>query len=431
MLLSRSASVLCTIAVLARTSFASPIAPTSPAPDLSNLDSMPPTLPLGNDTVEHLAERKFRLEPLTFADLGAFSDNLKITAWAWGKNNADVVQSVPDSAWTSGVAGSTNGPSLRILYPKGSYSPTHSPIGGVGLYNNPMDVTGATNLSFAYSIFFPKGFDFVKGGKLPGLYGGAKACSGGSEAENCFSTRMMWRTGGAGELYLYAPRAKQVDALCTLPPLSFCNSVYGMTIGRGSWYFKTGEWTQLRQDIWLNTPGKADGGFNIWVNGDLVLHSDSVYYRNSAAGKLANGTADNPIPLFDYEDLPDTVEIPNGGFITDPTSTLNSTGTPEETGSEGTASDDWEVRKYRRNLGPRASVSSLTKLVAKSVKKLRRVTAYEDEEKADLERRASSGVPIGFLGMKFDTFFGGSTVSYAPKQNMYTYINTIGLRIRS
>lgn len=66
------------------------------------------------------------------------------------------------------------------------------------------------------------------------------------------------------QLYLYAPREKQVEALCTLGPLSYCNSVYGMSIGRGSWTFKTGEWNDLKQDIWLNTPGKADGGFNIW-----------------------------------------------------------------------------------------------------------------------------------------------------------------------
>ena len=74
----------------------------------------------------------------------------------------------------------------------------------------------------------------------------------------------MFRKDGAGELYLYAPREKQVDALCELGPLSYCNSVYGMSIGRGSWTFKTGQWTDVRQDVWLNTPGKADGGFNIW-----------------------------------------------------------------------------------------------------------------------------------------------------------------------
>lgn len=52
----------------------------------------------------------------------------------------------------------------------------------------------------AYSVFFPVGFNFVKAGKLPGLYGGKRGCSGGSAAENCFSARLMWRTGGKGEV---------------------------------------------------------------------------------------------------------------------------------------------------------------------------------------------------------------------------------------
>ena len=42
-----------------------------------------------------------------------------------------------------------------------------------------------------------------RGGKLPGLRGGpdARGCSGGSasDGERCFSTRLMWRTNGAGE----------------------------------------------------------------------------------------------------------------------------------------------------------------------------------------------------------------------------------------
>lgn len=82
----------------------------------------------------------------------------------------------------------------------------------------------------------------------------------------------MFRSGGMGELYLYAPRDKQVEALCTLGPLSYCNSVYGMSIGRGSWTFRRGEWSNIRQDIWLNTPGKADGGFNIWCVSTLDPH---------------------------------------------------------------------------------------------------------------------------------------------------------------
>ena len=69
-------------------------------------------------------------------------------------------------------------------------------------YASPLPVSGARNVSLSYNVFFPVDFDWVLAGKLPGLYGGHTACSGGDEALDCFSTRLMWREGGVGELYL-------------------------------------------------------------------------------------------------------------------------------------------------------------------------------------------------------------------------------------
>ena len=61
---------------------------------------------------------------------------------------------------------------------------------------------------------------FNRGGKLPGLRGGpdARGCSGGSasDGERCFSTRLMWRTGGAGEGKLIELSGNvEADAQCT------------------------------------------------------------------------------------------------------------------------------------------------------------------------------------------------------------------------
>lgn len=54
-----------------------------------------------------------------------------------------------------------------------------------------------------YEVAFDAGYDWVKGGKLPGLRGGLNStgCSGGNAAngQDCFSTRVMWRQNGAGE----------------------------------------------------------------------------------------------------------------------------------------------------------------------------------------------------------------------------------------
>lgn len=97
-----------------------------------------------------------------------------------------------------------------------------------------------------------------------------------------------------GELYLYAPKGKQGPSVCKTRPVSYCNVEYGYSIGRGAWNFTPGAWTDLRQDVWLNTNGTANGGFNVWVNGKLVIHSDDVYYRNE----------DKPAPTSDGAVLP-------------------------------------------------------------------------------------------------------------------------------
>ncbi|GAA5932615.1 uncharacterized protein JCM15063_002155 [Sporobolomyces koalae] len=337
--------------------------------------------------------------------------------YSWGADNIAVLQGVPAHEWTNGKQGDQLS-ALQVAYPANSRNPGNKPIGGVGFYSSKIDVTAATNVSLSYSIFFPKGFDFVKGGKLPGLFGGAKACSGGAAAENCFSTRLMFRKNGMGELYLYAPREKQTEALCTLGPLSYCNSVYGMSIGRGSWTFKTGEWTDLRQDIWLNTPGVADGGFNIWVNGKLVLHSDSVYYRNTQPIKLGNGTAAGNIPdLIDYDSLPDDLIIPNGGFNKNPLETVSN--------ATATTSD-----AYALPTDPVVPV------------KRRSVVTLEDPQdkifggkggrkfvsKVPMDKRGVT-LPAGFMGAMAQTFFGGSSNDFNTPILQHTYFRRFELAI--
>ncbi|KAH9821837.1 family 14 polysaccharide lyase [Melampsora americana] len=218
-------------------------------------------------------------------------DNFNITQWAWGKKNLQLMRSIPQSdlemnnlSMNNSNLNSNNDTVMQVLYPKGSANPDRRnntrPIGGIGFYASPLDLSTSTNVSLYYSVFFPSNFDFNKGGKLPGLYGGSTGCSGGLESDECFSTRLMFRTNGTGELYLYAPKSRQVPSLCQTPPLSDCNAEYGYSIGRGAWNFTRGGWTNVRQDIWLNNGEENDGGFNIWIDGQLALHSDQVYYRH-------------------------------------------------------------------------------------------------------------------------------------------------------
>ena len=117
-----------------------------------------------------------------------------------------------------------------------------------------------------YWVWFAPDFDFVKGGKLPGLYGGEHT-SGGDipDGTNGFSTRYMWRADGKGEVYAYLPSS--VD--------------HGSSLGRGTWTFPRGRWACLEQRVHLNEPGRADGVIDVWFEGTQVLHADSLTFRTT------------------------------------------------------------------------------------------------------------------------------------------------------
>jgi hypothetical protein len=159
---------------------------------------------------------------------------------------------------------------LRAKYYKGGASPSASRRVGVkegggqflgSLENGPVD-----HLFLRYYVRFPNDFDFVKGGKLPGLYGGTEI-SGGRipDGTNGFSTRFMWRTGGQGEVYAYMPSSPK----------------FGTSLGRGSWTFARGRWQCIEQELLLNTPGQLNGVVRAWLDGEPVYSNERLLIRTS------------------------------------------------------------------------------------------------------------------------------------------------------
>ncbi|KAF8955574.1 hypothetical protein BDZ97DRAFT_280680 [Flammula alnicola] len=189
--------------------------------------------------------------------------------------------------------------SMKAHYAKGSYNFGHDPQGGFSFYApgpSSVDLTTAKEATFGYSVFFPKGFAFNLGGKLPGLYGGNSAaeaigCSGGSRSSACFSARLMWRTNGAGEFYTYLPPFTEAqfavnNRVCNVAPLSDCNPTYGASVGRGSFEFATGAWTTISERVRLNDAGQANGELELFVNGKSVINVSGLILRDSAAGRI-------------------------------------------------------------------------------------------------------------------------------------------------
>ncbi|KAG2073471.1 hypothetical protein BDR04DRAFT_1229992 [Suillus decipiens] len=340
--------------------------------------------------------------PLDMKDLSAFN----VTHFPSGKQNIAIIDSVSALAIVPGGSvyaqniiesqSTTDTPNvsdftaaLQLVYPAYSVNPSSKSPGGAEFYASPLNLSNAKSVTMEYSVYFPADFDWVKGGKLPGLYGGHTGCSGGAAAEDCFSTRLMWRQGGAGELYLYAPKSKQTKALCS-DPQSVCDSEYGLSIGRGSFHYSTGNWTTLRQDVVLNTPGKQDGIFALFVNGMQAIKRTDIFYREAPRqkepkSKTTSKSSTSPTP-----------QQTQGGLL----GILAVTTTAQE----AVASQASAIHTARE---------APTILIAD---RLNTITSDSSDEPA-----------VGFIGLFFSTFFGGHGNGWATPKQQYTWFKDFAI----
>ncbi|KAF9429652.1 hypothetical protein BGZ76_001151 [Entomortierella beljakovae] len=193
------------------------------------------------------------------------------------------------SSSSSGISSNTSSTSDQVLqlnYPKGSYVPSvGTTTGGTHFYAKPFgDKNSFSKMMLSYDVGFPNGFNWVMGGKLPGVYGGTPydGCSGGvqSTGTNCLTMRVMWRQNGIGEVYAYVP-ADPKSSFCKNSEV-LCNDQYGKSIGRGQIYFQPGVWTRLDMVMELNSPaGNSNGTLQVYLNGNLAINLNNIPYRST------------------------------------------------------------------------------------------------------------------------------------------------------
>ena len=120
-------------------------------------------------------------------------------------------------------------------------------------------------LFLSYRVRFEHGFDFVRGGKLPGLFGG-RGNAGGQvpDGRDGWSGRMMWREGGEATQYLYHPDQPEM-------------------YGEFFWWdrrFEPGVWHTVEHHFTMNTPGVHDGMLQTWFDGEDALRVEGLRFRD-------------------------------------------------------------------------------------------------------------------------------------------------------
>lgn len=190
-----------------------------------------------------------------------WEDNLKDYSFRWfdGKSRTKIIDENNKSA-------------LEVFYPGDTYGPKNNGAQWIVQFNQKHE-----NIKVKYKIKFPSGFEFVKGGKLPGLIGGRdeknSPISGGirSTGYNGWSARIMWRKDGRIAQYVYHPDMK---------------GAYGDDF---EWKDEKGnsiiipldKWIELTTEIKMNTINKKDGRIQSWLDGKKVLDIKNIQFRKT------------------------------------------------------------------------------------------------------------------------------------------------------
>lgn len=173
------------------------------------------------------------------------------------------------AANSSVVSGSEtlDGHSLRVKYSQGSFS------GGACQFLSDfskLSIPVQESLYLRYYVRFDPGFDFVKGGKLPGLAGGAGNTGGHKpNGKDGWSARVMWRADGKIVQYVYYPDQPGVYG-----------EDFAWDYGGCPRYFKPGKWHCVETFVQMNTPGKKDGIIRSWLDGDKALEITGLRFRD-------------------------------------------------------------------------------------------------------------------------------------------------------
>ncbi|KAG7444918.1 uncharacterized protein BT62DRAFT_198879 [Guyanagaster necrorhizus] len=183
----------------------------------------------------------------------------------------------------------------EAVYPHGSINPSASVVGGFSFYvAGPAGfLDGAVKEAImGYRVMFQPGWEWAKGGKLPGIFGGvgdaSYHCSGGRQNDRCqcFDARLMWRPNGAGEIYTYFPLTEGNETALLRVPGSRKNPDYGFSVGLGAFTWPVGRWVDVAFRVKLNEINALDGELELYVDGKTVISVHGLNMKMSSDSRI-------------------------------------------------------------------------------------------------------------------------------------------------
>ncbi|CDH49252.1 polysaccharide lyase family 14 protein [Lichtheimia corymbifera JMRC:FSU:9682] len=203
----------------------------------------------------------------------------------YGKEDVSFTSSDPVGGSSSSSSNTTDDSGIiEVQYKAGSYAAKDDgAIGGCEFNAYPFGESASFDSALlSYQVAFDDGFDWVQGGKLPGIFGGGddEKCSGGDKADgsNCFSLRLMWREDGEGEAYAYIPD----DEICDSKQNNVtCIDGFGISFSRGAIKFNTNEWTKMEIYVKMNDASDSNGELKVWQDDSLLIDASNIKYRTT------------------------------------------------------------------------------------------------------------------------------------------------------
>ena len=233
-------------------------------------DKIKPRYDIGGDVKSMEASLKKRDDIIFY---GGFEEEYNNVFWSkkWGIN------------WTSRIDESKIVNSdfigkkvLRVSYPKGGLGPSTTGLQFPVVFDDIESLKRGfyQEAYLRYYVKFEKGFDFRRGGKLPGLMGGGDSWnrSGGNQpvGDNGWTLRFMWVENGRIVVYAYVPKSKNGK---------WGESLWGQGIDCG-FNAVPGKWHCIEQYVNVGTPGKDNGKLKVWIDGVERVNIDDMRFWN-------------------------------------------------------------------------------------------------------------------------------------------------------